>query len=107
MVDVRGDVLRPPHGTTPAAAKASWYSCLNNSSKLSAYRTVKTQFYFEKYLTKHYKQRISLSRLRCLAHKLMVEDGSFRNIERRMRLCLFCNMNMVEDVSFCVSLPCF
>ena len=29
----------------------SWYSCLNNSSKLSAYRTVKTQFHFEKYLT--------------------------------------------------------
>ena len=22
MVDVRGDVLRPPHGTTPAAVKA-------------------------------------------------------------------------------------
>ena len=22
MVDVRGDVLRPPHGTTPAAAKS-------------------------------------------------------------------------------------
>ena len=23
MVDVRGDVLRPPHGTTPAAVKAN------------------------------------------------------------------------------------
>ena len=22
MVDVRGDVLRPPHGTTPAAVKS-------------------------------------------------------------------------------------
>ena len=29
----------------------SWYNCFNNSSKLSAYRTVKTQFYFKKYLT--------------------------------------------------------
>ena len=30
----------------------TWYSCLNNSSKLSAYRIVKTQFHFEKkYLT--------------------------------------------------------
>ena len=26
----------------------TWYSCLNNSSKLSAYRTVKTQFHFKK-----------------------------------------------------------
>ena len=25
----------------------SWYSCLNNSSKLSAYRTVKTQFHLK------------------------------------------------------------
>ena len=23
MVDVRGDILRPPHGTTPAAVKAN------------------------------------------------------------------------------------
>ena len=23
MVDVQGDVLRPPHGTTPAAVKAN------------------------------------------------------------------------------------
>ena len=25
MVDVRGDVLRPPHGTTPAAVKDCFY----------------------------------------------------------------------------------
>ena len=24
MVDVRGDVLRPPHGTTPAAVKSKY-----------------------------------------------------------------------------------
>ena len=46
---------------------------------------------------KHYKQRIALSRLRCSAHKLMVEEGRFRNIESRMSLCQFCNMNMLED----------
>ena len=27
----------------------------------------------------------------------MVEEGRFHNIERHMRLCQFCNMNMVED----------
>ena len=46
---------------------------------------------------KHCKQRIALSRLRCLAHKLMVEKGRFRNIERRMSYCQFCNMIKVED----------
>ena len=32
MVDVRGDVLRPPHGTTPAAVKA------NKIQKLSSFK---------------------------------------------------------------------
>ena len=27
MVDVRGDVLRPPHGTTPAAVKKCENTC--------------------------------------------------------------------------------
>ena len=33
MVDVRGDVLRPPHGTTPAAVKA------NKIKKLSSFKS--------------------------------------------------------------------
>ena len=32
MVDVRGDVLRPPHGTTPAAVKA-------NKKKMSSFKS--------------------------------------------------------------------
>ena len=33
MVNVRGDVLRPPHGTTPAAVKA------NKIQKLSSFKS--------------------------------------------------------------------
>ena len=33
MVDVRGDVLRPPHGTTPAAVKT------NKRSKMSSFKS--------------------------------------------------------------------
>ena len=33
MVDVRGDVLRPPHGTTPVAVKA------NKIQKLSSFKS--------------------------------------------------------------------
>ena len=36
MVDVRGDVLRPPHGTTPAAVKS------NKNKKLDPLRAMKT-----------------------------------------------------------------
>ena len=33
MVDVRGDVLRPPHGTTPAAVKSNIKSEMINLTK--------------------------------------------------------------------------
>ena len=33
MVDVRGDVLQPPHGTTPAAVKA------NKNHKMSSFKS--------------------------------------------------------------------
>ena len=33
MVDVRGDVLRPPHGTTPAAVKT------NKDKKMSSFKS--------------------------------------------------------------------
>ena len=36
MVDVRGDVLRPPHCTTPAAVKT------NKNQKLDPLRAMKT-----------------------------------------------------------------
>ena len=36
MVDVRGDVLRPPHGTTPAAVKS------NENQKRDPLRAMKT-----------------------------------------------------------------
>ena len=36
MVDVRGDVLRPPHGTTPAAVKS------NKNKKRDPLRAMKT-----------------------------------------------------------------
>ena len=30
-------------------------------------------------------------------HKLIIEDGRYRNIERMQRLCQYCNMNIIED----------
>ena len=38
MVDVRGDVLRPPHGTTPAAMKS------NKNQKWDPLRAMKMNF---------------------------------------------------------------
>ena len=40
MVDVRGDVLRPPHGTTPAAVKSNKKSLLKSSVKMAQLKTL-------------------------------------------------------------------
>ena len=35
--------------------------------------------------------------IRGSAHKLRIEDGRYRNIERNNRLCQYCQMNVIED----------
>ena len=52
----------------------------------------------EKYLTcvNNAKHRTALTRFRCSAHKLAIEEGRFRNIERNARLCTKSNMQTIE-----------
>ena len=38
MVDVRGDVLRPPHGTTPAAVKLNIESEMRSRPKVTNFQ---------------------------------------------------------------------
>ena len=77
----------------------SWYGAVNASSKLETLKCLNKVFNFEKYLSciKVDCHRVALTRLRCSAHKLMIEEGRYRNIERNLRLCQFCNLNVVED----------
>lgn len=76
-----------------------WCTQLSSFSKLESYNIFKTEFTQEKYLScvDNMKHRAALSRFRCSAHKLAIEEGRFRNIERNLRLCLKCNMHQVES----------
>ena len=77
-----------------------FYAELHNSSKLSTYNEIKKKcFTTKKYLTcvKNAKHRIALTRFRCSAHKLAIEEGRFRNSERNVRLCTKCNMQTIEN----------
>ena len=53
----------------------------------------------EKYITvvKNNCHGIALTRIRCSAHTLMIEEGRYRNIDRNQRLCTKCNMNVIEN----------
>ena len=77
----------------------SWFSDLSNLSKLASYKTYKTVFEFEKYLTciPNNKYITALARFRCAAHRLNIEEGRYRNLDCRDRICTRCNMQAVED----------
>ena len=76
-----------------------FYSELNKCSKLITYNKIKKEFTREKYLdcVTNDKHRVALSRFRCSAHKLAIEEGRYRNIERNQRICSRCNINVIEN----------
>ena len=58
----------------------------------------KESFEYEKYLeVLNSKELNGLCRFRCSGHNLMIEKGRHLNIERSLRLCQFCNANVIED----------
>ena len=77
----------------------TFYSSVEATSKLDVFKKLNKQFKLEKYITfvDIDKHRVSLTRFRCSAHKLMAEEGRYRGIERNMRICPLCSMNVVED----------
>ena len=56
---------------------------------------------FEKYLKclNNDRLRITLTRFRCSAHKLLVEEGRYIDMNRTLRTCSFGNLNVyvIED----------
>ena len=66
----------------------SLHSELTQSNKLDTLNGVNKVFSFEKYISciNIETHRVALSRFRCSAHKLMIEEGRYRNIVRTQRL---------------------
>ena len=76
-----------------------WFYTIDNSSKLDTYCCFKNIFEIETYILKieNPLHCSALAKLRCSSHNLAIEDGRYRNIERRQRKCTFCNINVIED----------
>ena len=76
-----------------------WKAEISECSKLEYYCKYKTCFMFEPYLSniKNYRIRVELTRFRLSAHSLAIETGRFLNIDRKDRICLFCNQRKVES----------
>ena len=79
--------------------KQTWYSNINNSTRLQSYSLIKHELNLETYLKvlSNKKYRIALCKFRLSAHNLNIEAGRYENIPRQNRKCIYCNMNQVED----------
>ena len=77
----------------------SWYSAINNSSRLETYPLLKHDFIFEPYLDyiKEKRFRIAMTRFRTSSHDIFIEKGRHLNIERNQRTCNMCTGNMIEN----------
>ena len=76
----------------------SFFTDISANVRLHKYSCFKESFEYEKYLeVLNSKERNVLCRFRCSGHNLMTEKGRHLNIERSLRLCQFCNANVIED----------
>ena len=79
--------------------RQSWYSSINNSNRLETYCRFKHNFNLEPYLVfiSDRKYKIALSRFRLSSHKLEIERGRHRDINRDERKCKMCTLNVIEN----------
>lgn len=78
--------------------KQSWYTNINNSSRLESYSLHKHTFELEQYLNviNKDKHRIALTKFRVSSHNLEIEKGRHENTPRENRKCRNCPLNLIE-----------
>ena len=72
---------------------ASWRTSVNSSSKLSFYSTVNNEFTWEAHLdhARSFRDRRATSQIRCSSHKMNVESGRYKHLNRSERTCGHCS----------------
>ena len=73
--------------------KQTWYSNINNSTKLDFYAKIKYNLELEPYLDsiEDNRYRIALTRFRISAHDLAIETGRYTKTPKALRICINCN----------------
>lgn len=76
-----------------------WQNELRSVSKLRTYRSFKSDFNLEKYVTMDIPKphRSILAQFRCGVLPIRIETGRFRGEEVNDRLCIICSVEAIED----------
>ena len=80
-----------------------------DTAKLRTFSKIKTEIGIEDYLTNIYNitDRISISKLRLSNHRLMIEVGRHKKIERQNRRCPFCPYDIEDEIHFITTCPAY
>ena len=75
-----------------------WNSEMDLSRKCTLYKNVKTEFKLEPYLLKLSRDVFRyIIKLRCSNYKLGIETGRYYGIDRNLRYCDMCNLDVLGD----------
>ena len=76
----------------------NWHAMMEESSKCALYSNIKTVFKLEPYLYKLPKTVWQyIVKFRCSNHKLEIERGRYIGLERDLRYCKKCTLDMMGD----------
>ena len=75
-----------------------WNTSLHENSKCMLYENIKTVFNFESYLVRLPRNVWRyIVKFRCCNHKLAIETGCYVGLDRHLRYCNMCSMNVLGD----------
>lgn len=89
--------------------QTEFHKMQQDTAKLRTFSKIKTEIGIEKYLTNVHNitDRISLSKLRLSNHRLMIEVGRHKKIQRQNRICPFCPSNIEDEIHFITTCPVY
>ena len=84
--------------TLQAQFVQEWNSEMDLSGKCALYKHLKTEFKLEPYLLKLSRDVFRyIVKFRCSNHKLAIETGRYSGIDRNLRYCDMCNLDVLGD----------
>ena len=89
--------------------QSEFYNIEQETAKLRTYSMIKTKIGMEEYLTNIYNitDRISMSKFRLSNHRLMIEVGRHKKIDRQYRKCPFCLNEVEDEIHFLTTCPVY
>ena len=89
--------------------QTEFHKMQQDTAKLRTFSKIKTEIGIENYLMNVHNitDRISLSKLRLSNHRLMIEVGRHKKIQRQNRICPFCPSHIEDEIHFITTCPVY